>query len=112
MKYAFRALLAVVLVVSLTAGPVATACCDDFWSCAGAVLSGGLTCAIENLVNSIKTMVHNIETLVNSINRNVGEVTGAALAGVKAAGDDLRGLVQGAENDALAAARKAAEILN
>ena len=112
MRYAIRALLAVVLAVSLTAGPVATACCDDFWSCAGAVLSGGLTCAVENLVNSIRTMVHNVETLVNSINRNVGEVTGAALAGVKAAGDDLRGLVQGAENDALAAARKAAEILN
>jgi hypothetical protein len=112
MTYTFRALLAVVLVVSLAAGPVATACCDDFWSCAAAIATGGLSCAVEDLINSIRSMVHNVETLVNSINRNLGEVTGAALAGVKAAGDDLRGLVQGAENDTAEAMRKAAEILN
>ena len=86
MRNAFRVVLVIVLVASLAGGPVATACCDDFWSCAAAVATGGLSCALEDLVNSIRTMIHNVETLVNSIRRNVGEVTGAALNGRQGGG--------------------------
>ncbi len=37
------------------------ACCDDFWSCAGAFFTAGASCAFEAAQNAINDFVHRVE---------------------------------------------------
>lgn len=39
----------------------ALACCNDFWSCAGAVFTGGVSCAVEAAHNAIRDFVGRVE---------------------------------------------------
>ena len=88
------------------------ACCDDFWSCVGAVASGGLTCAIESLVNSIKSLIQNVGRLASTLGQQAADVVNLAKAELNGAAGDLRNLAGQAEGDFNAAAQLAQSVVN
>lgn len=104
-----RALTALALVGSLLRTPAIAACCNDFWSCAAAVATGGVSCAIEAFVATIKTMIASVQTLQATITKDVNDVVTAARQAVATAGSDLTKLAEAAQNDfntALASAQQ------
>jgi hypothetical protein len=42
---------------------IADSCCYDFCSCAGAVRSGGVSCAIQIAINTVNTFLQSIKNL-------------------------------------------------
>lgn len=108
-RYAF----ATVALVSLfpLAAPL-RACCDDFWSCAAAVATGGLSCAVEDLVNSIKTLIQNVSKLASTLGQQAMDVVNLAKNELSGAANDLRNLAGQAESDFNAAAQAAQTIVN
>ena len=56
MSRLLRPALALLVALSILANP-ASGCCDDFWSCAGAVATGGLSCAAEAAVTALQTVI-------------------------------------------------------
>ena len=110
-----RRISAFATVAVLACFPLASplrACCDDFWSCVGAVASGGLTCAIENLVNLVKTLVDNVTRLINTLASQVSDVVNLARTELGNAANDIRGLASQAESDFNAAAQLASTVVN
>lgn len=75
------------------------ACCDDFWSCAAAVATGGLSCAIEDLVNSVRSMIQNVQNLVNTLAQQASDIVNLARNELGGAANDLRNLASQAEAD-------------
>ncbi len=108
-RYAF----ATVALVSLfpLAAPL-RACCDDFWSCAAAVATGGLSCAVEDLINSIKTLIANVSKLASTLGQQAMDVVNLAKNELSGAANDLRNLAGQAESDFNAAAQTAQSIVN
>src|SRR5258706_7111986 len=51
----------VLLLSALLASSALQACCDDFWSCAGAVATAGMSCAVEAALNAIKDVIAKAE---------------------------------------------------
>jgi hypothetical protein len=95
--------------------PLATplqACCDDFWSCVGAVASGGLTCALESLINSINSLIQNVWRFVSTLGQQAADVVNLAKAELSGAAGDLRNLAGQAEGDFNAAAQLAQSVVN
>ncbi|WP_243305324.1 hypothetical protein [Geothrix oryzisoli] len=88
------------------------ACCDDFWSCVGAVASGGLTCAVESLVNSIRTLIQNVSRLASTLGQQAADVVNLAKSELNGAAADLRNLAGQAEGDFNAAAQLAQSVIN
>ncbi|HJV38778.1 MAG TPA: hypothetical protein VJ528_08060 [Geothrix sp.] len=88
------------------------ACCDDFWSCVGAVASGGLTCAVESLINSINTLIQNVGRLASTLGQQAADVVNLAKSELTGAANDLRNLAGQAEGDFNAAAQLAQSVLN
>ena len=108
-RYAF----ATVALVSLfpLAAPL-RACCDDFWSCAAAVATGGLSCAVEDLVNSIRTLISNVSKLASTLGQQAMDVVNLAKNELSGAANDLRNLAGQAESDFNTAAQTAQTIVN
>ena len=75
------------------------ACCDDAWSCIAAVATGGLSCAIENLVNSIRSMIQNVNHLVSTLAQQATDIVNLARNELGGAANDLRNLASQAESD-------------
>ncbi len=88
------------------------ACCDDFWSCVGAVASGGLTCAVESLINSINALIQNVSRLASTLGQQAADVVNLAKSELNGAANDLRNLAGQAEGDFNAAAQLAQSVLN
>jgi small-conductance mechanosensitive channel len=40
--------------------PAGAGCCDDLWSCAGAVVSGGLSCAVQAALDDLRSLLRKI----------------------------------------------------
>ncbi|GLH68499.1 hypothetical protein GETHPA_00320 [Geothrix rubra] len=108
-RYAF----ATVALVSLfpLAAPL-RACCDDFWSCAAAVATGGLSCAVEDLINSVKTLITNVSRLASTLGQQAMDVVNLAKNELSGAANDLRNLAGQAESDFNSAAQAAQTIVN
>jgi hypothetical protein len=60
MKRALCLLLVLMLIVPLSPRPAHAGCCDDFWGCVGAVVTGGLSCAIQEAVEAIDRFVRSV----------------------------------------------------
>jgi len=91
MRYPMRKAISLVVVLALLWAPAPSlACCDGFWSCAAAVASGGLTCAIEALLNSVKQMKQDVDNLRAKIDDNLKKISEATKGGVLDAGDGLK----------------------
>ena len=88
------------------------ACCDDFWSCAAAVATGGLSCAVEDLINSIRTLIQNVSKLASTLGQQAMDVVNLAKNELSGAANDLRNLASQAESDFNSAAQTAQAIVS
>ncbi len=57
MKRGLCLLLVFLLVVPFSPTPAHAGCCDDFWSCLGAIVTAGLSCAVQEAVEAISNFV-------------------------------------------------------
>src|SRR5579859_4274615 len=106
-------LSALVLVGSLAVTDVARAgCCDDFWSCLGAVASAGLSCQVEALIDTVNSLKTLVETVTNDLTTRTGDVIAQAQKGVSDATQDTRQLREKAVADLAAAASRSHDIVN
>lgn len=111
MKRRFQMIPAALLLTLVPLAAPLQACCDDFWSCVGAVASGGLTCAIESLINLVRTIIDNIGRLISTLAQQTADVVNLARTELAGAVSDVRGLVNQAENDFNATVRLAGSIV-
>jgi hypothetical protein len=102
---------ALILMSLVQARPV-VACCDNFWSCAAAIATGGMSCAIEDFIKTVNTIITSVQNLQTTINKDVGAVIAASRQAVATAGSNLKNLVQTAKNDADAALASAQQTSN
>ncbi len=97
---------ALALIGSLGVADVARAgCCDDFWSCLGAVASAGISCQVQGLIDTVKAMKDLVETVTNDLRTRTGDVIAQAQ---KAVGDATNDMKQVREQS-IASLQKAAE---
>jgi hypothetical protein len=71
------------------APPASADCCTDFWSCAGAVVSGGLSCVVLALMDTVKELATQVTNLRSSINTQLLSVAQAAQQAVNTAASQL-----------------------
>ena len=111
MKRRISALFAVAFLASFPLARPLRACGDSLMSWVGAVATGGLSCAIEDAINTVKTLIDNVTRLISTLTHQVSEVVDLARAELGAAANDLRGLASQAEADLNGAAQLAAKVL-
>jgi hypothetical protein len=61
-------LLSVALAAILTFGaasPALADCCDTFWDCAATVVTEGVSCAMQEFINTVKDLINMVNNLVN-----------------------------------------------
>ena len=112
MKQRIRNFIVVAILALLPLAMPLRACCDDFWSCCAAVATGGLSCVIENLVNSVRSMIQNVQNLVNTIAQQASDIVNLAKNELGGAANDLRNLASQAENDINGAIRLGQSIVD
>jgi hypothetical protein len=106
-------LSALLLVSSMGIADVARAdCCNDFWSCMGAVASAGLSCQIEGLIDTVNSLKTLVETVTSDISTRTGDVIAQAQKGVSDATQDTKQLREKAIADLAAAASRSHDIAN
>jgi hypothetical protein len=88
------------------------ACCEDAWSCAAAIVTGGLSCAIEDFIKTVNTIIASVQALQTTINKDVQDVIAASKQAVDTIGSDLSKFVQTAQNDFNNALASAQQISN
>src|SRR5260221_8228587 len=104
-------LTALALVGSLGITGVARAgCCDDFWSCGAAFLSGGLTCQIQGIIDTVNSMKQLVENLANTLRTQTNTIVGQARQAVNDTTNDLRQLREKAVADLQKHAEQAHDI--
>jgi hypothetical protein len=81
---------ALLVLSSLAVGGVARAgCCDDFWSCAGTVVTGGLSCEIEETIATVQALASAVETLASSFSGQTSDAVTQAQAAVGQSVSDM-----------------------
>ncbi len=90
------------------------ACCNDndFWCWVGVVATGGVSCAVEDAINTIKTIIASVQSLQATITTNVNNLINQAMQTITAAGSDLSKLTQNAQNDFNIALTSAQQLAN
>jgi hypothetical protein len=79
-----------VAVGSLTIGGVARAgCCDDFWGCAATVVTGGLSCEVEQTIATVQALASAVQTLASSLSGQTSDTVNQAQASVGQAASDM-----------------------
>jgi hypothetical protein len=73
---------------------------------------GGLTCAVESLVNTVQTLISNVGRLMSTLASQVSDVVNLARTELGNAANDIRGLASQAEADFNGAAQLAATVVN
>ncbi len=101
-----------VLLAALLAEQPAAACCDDVLSCAGAVASGGLTCAIEVALDGLKALLDRATRERDDTSKAFEDGVQASIQETKSALDAWKKVAADAAADAAASARKAADLVN
>ena len=80
-----KKLFVVALVTLLTLGaatPAFADCCESFLDCAATVATEGISCAIQEFIDSIKDLVNFVQNLLNEASGATGDATRAAQAAV------------------------------
>lgn len=110
MRYTMRKGISFIVALALLGAPAPSlACCDGVLSCAAAIASGGLTCAIEALLDSVKQMKQDVENLRAKIDDDLKKISEATKGGVHDVGDGFKGAAMDAGvkyGQALAEAQK------
>jgi hypothetical protein len=79
------------LVGSLGLASVARAgCCDDFWSCLGAVATAGISCQVQGIIDSVNAMKQLVETVTHDVRTRQGDVIAQAQKAVVDATNDIK----------------------
>lgn len=68
---------AVAVALALNAAPARADCCDNFWSCFGAVMTAGLSCAIEAAVAEITDFINDMKHLRNDLAQQMNSMANA-----------------------------------
>jgi hypothetical protein len=106
-------LSALALVGSLgVSGIVRADCCNDFWSCAAMVATGGLSCQIQSIIDTVNSMKTLVETMANTLRNQANNIMSQAQTAVGDAATDLKKLREQAITDLQKATEKAHEIAN
>lgn len=104
---------ALALLGSLAVTGVARAgCCDDFWSCAAAVATGGVSCQIQSIIDSVNAMKQLVETMGNTLRNQANNITAQASKAVSDATNELKQLRVQAMTDLQNHATRAHDIAN
>jgi hypothetical protein len=109
MKSPARVALAGFLALALAGSPV-LACCDDFWSCAGAVASGGLTCVVEAAVNALKAALDSTKKTRDDAAHDFDQALKASVDDTKATLDTWKKHATDAADDAARSADAASKL--
>lgn len=104
-----RSALAALLSLTLASSPI-LACCDDVWSCAGAVVSGGLTCVIELALDGLKSLLDRATRERDDAAQGFNDGVTASIQETKSALDASRQVAHDAATDAVASAKRAAAL--
>lgn len=89
-KIAISALVTVTLLSA--AGAARADCCNDFWSCAAAVATGGLSCQVQAIVDTVNSMKTLVETMTNTLRTQTSTLITQARSAVGDAAGDLQHL--------------------
>lgn len=93
-------LSALALVAVLGASGAAKAdCCNDVWSCIGAVATLGASCQIQSLIESITTLKQAVDTISSNLSAQTASLITQAQQGVNSAAADLKQVKLDAAND-------------
>ena len=102
-----------ILIGSLTFGTVAHAgCCDDFWGCLATVATGGLSCQIQGIIDTVKTLSDTVSTLFNDLKNRSAEIISDARNAVEQAAADVKQIREKSLADLADAANKAHAIVS
>jgi hypothetical protein len=82
-------------------------CCDDFWSCAAAVATGGLSCQIQAIVDTVKTLSQVVVNLFNDLTSRSAEIVNDARNAVTQAAADVSQIGSQAASELATAANRA-----
>lgn len=72
------------------AGVVRADCCDDAWSCIGAVATAGLSCEVEAIIDTVKALQTVVQTLAGDLSGKTGDMIAEARGSVIQAVADVR----------------------
>jgi hypothetical protein len=93
-------------------GIVRADCCNDFWSCAAMVATGGLSCQIQSIIDTVNSMKTLVETMTNTLRNEVNNITSQAKNAVGDAASDLKKLREQAIIDLQKASETAHDLAN
>ncbi len=102
--------LALCLALLVPVSPV-SACCEDgdFWCWLGVVVTGGISCAVQNLINSINDLIRDVKTLASTVSGDIATIKSAGVGGVKLAKDELKAIEQAMKQEYEDARKRAQE---
>jgi hypothetical protein len=106
--------VACVLTLALISSSTRTAwagCCDDFWGCAAAIATDGLSCVVEGLIDTVNNLVHKVGDLRSQINGMSSDAAHNAQQGVNNAADTLGGETQSALDQQKQAHNRALQVV-
>jgi hypothetical protein len=93
-------------------GIVRADCCNDFWSCAAMVATGGLSCQVQSIIDTVNSMKTLVETMANTLRNEVNNITSQAKNAVGDAANDLKRLREQAITDLQKASETAHDLAN
>jgi hypothetical protein len=64
------------------ASPAAADCCDSFWDCAATVVTEGMSCAVQEFIDTVKGLMSLIQNLGDQATGITADASNAAKAGV------------------------------
>lgn len=111
MKLSAIALIGVLGVTSVT-GVARAGCCDDFWSCLGAVATAGVSCQVQNLIDSVTALKNMVDTTIANMSSQANNAIAQAQRSVGDAAGDLKQLKGEAAGQLKSSADQAHELAN
>lgn len=89
MKKAVSILCMFLMLGAPMAQPASADCCNDFWSCAATVATGGVSCVVQGLINTVNDLVTRVGNLRSSISTQLQSVAQAAQQALNTAAGQL-----------------------
>ena len=83
-----KRLVVVALAILMTLGaasPAAADCCDSFWDCAATVVTEGISCAVQEFIDTVKGLI----SFIQNLGDQASGVTASASNAAKSAVNDM-----------------------
>jgi hypothetical protein len=98
-KFKLVVVLCCFIVLTVSTRVYSIDCCSDPLSCIATIATGGMSCAIQDFINTVKTVIDSVKALQDTITKDIQEIITASKQAVDAAGADLNKLGQMAKSD-------------